>query len=254
METQGQCLQFRRTLIGVLLNDWHQVLHIISTTTLPQGLDHFQWHWDTKGVFTVRSLYLFLNFHGVQPIQLLLWWQLPVPPKIRAFMWLMSKNKILTKLQLQDRGWQGDLRCQFCPLEESSDHLFFQCFFARAIWFYMGDCQHFRHHWTTLQDVIVFSHTLPKISRNAFLIVVCAVIWSVWKQRNDLCFSNSIVHSCRKTIMHIISLVVSWTGTLGEDMQAAVNAWLPQDMDVVPIHIVQRDDDRMLSWISSDSD
>lgn len=54
--------------------------------------------------------------------------------------------------------------------------------------------------------------------------------------------------------MHIISLVVSWTGTLGEDMQAAVNAWLPQDMNAVPIHIVQRDDEHMLSWISSDSD
>lgn len=31
--TQGHCLRFRRILSGVLLQEWHQILHIISSTS-----------------------------------------------------------------------------------------------------------------------------------------------------------------------------------------------------------------------------
>ena len=35
-------------------------------------------------------------------------------------MWLVHKHRILTKKNLQNRGWQGELQCQFCELDETS--------------------------------------------------------------------------------------------------------------------------------------
>lgn len=134
--------------------------------------------------------------------------------KLEHFMWLMSKNKILTKLKLQEKGWQGDLSCQFCSQQEDNAHLFFQCYFAKSIWFYMGNCQDISRQWCSMDDVIHYALTLNKTSRTAFLIVVSAVIWCIWKQRNELCFRNSIVHSCRSVILTMVSIIIYWTGPL----------------------------------------
>lgn len=86
MASQGACLHFRRALTGVLLNEWHHILQIISSTSFTHDLDQLAWVWDAKGKYTVQSMYIFFNFHGERPLKPLLWWKLPVPPKIRAFM------------------------------------------------------------------------------------------------------------------------------------------------------------------------
>lgn len=117
----------------------------------------------------------------------------------------------------------------------------------------MGKCQDFRHRWTSMDDVIQFALNMDKKSRTAFLIVIGTVIWCIWKQHNDLCFQNSIVHSCRNVILSIISIIIYWTGQLNEEMQTKVNEWLPKDMDDVPLQIVQLEDEMMLEWISGDS-
>ena len=62
------------------------------------------------------------------------------------------------------------------------------------------------------------------------------------------------VHSCRTVILNIVSLVIYWTGTMKEELQEAVNAWLPQDLDVVPLEVVQPNAAQMIAWISSDTD
>lgn len=155
-------------------------------------------------------------------------------------------------MKLQEKGWQGDVSCQFCSAQEDNDHLFFQCHFARTIWFYMGRCQHFRHHWHTMEDLIQFALTLDKPNRYAFLIVASAVIWCIWKQRNDLCFHHSIVYSCRKVILTIVSIAIYWTGQLKAELQDRVNEWLPQDLDEVPTQIVHNGDANVLAWTLTD--
>lgn len=180
-------------------------------------------------------MYMFFNFGGVQPVKPMLWWKLPVLLKIKVFMWLMCKNKILTKAKLQEKGRQGDLACQICSHLEDNNYLFFQCYFAKCIWFYMGNCQDIMLNFQSMDDVVSFALTLDKHKRTAFLIVVSVVILCIWKQRNELCFNNSIVHSCRHVILTIVSIVVYWTGQLKMDLQEAVNEWLPKDLHEVPI-------------------
>jgi hypothetical protein len=41
---------------------------------------------------------------------------------------------ILTKDNLARRNWNGCKKCAFCDADESINHLFFDCPFARLIW------------------------------------------------------------------------------------------------------------------------
>ena len=61
-------------------------------------------------------------------------WKGRTPLKIKIFLWLIEQNVILTKDNLVKRKWQGDVRCCFCPENESINHLFFDCSMARYIW------------------------------------------------------------------------------------------------------------------------
>lgn len=46
---------------------------------------------------TTDSLYNFLSFRGIQLPFADMWWLVPVSLKIKIFMWLLFKNKVLTK-------------------------------------------------------------------------------------------------------------------------------------------------------------
>ena len=251
--TQGRCLRFRRGLTGVLLHEWHQVLELINSLAFTHGGDQMAWQWTSHGKYTVQSVYQFLNFRGVRKVKPLLWWKLPVPPKIRAFVWLLHKKKILTKVRLQERGWDGDVTCQFCASAEDVNHLFFHCYFANHIWFHMGLCQDISQSWQSLDDVVSFALTLSKIRKTAFLIVVSAVLWCIWRQRNDLCFNNSIHHSGRLVILQIVSIVSYWTGQFSEEMRHAVQEWMPPDLDAVPLQVAPPEMEQMIGWLSEDS-
>lgn len=117
----------------------------------------------------------------------------------------------------------------------------------------MGSCQLYIGQWNCMDDVIQFALTMNNNHRNAFLVVVSAVIWNIWNQRNRLCFRDSVVHTCQTVILNIISLISYWTGQMKEEVQAAANNWMPQDLDEVPLQVVRPEDAQMVEWISSDT-
>jgi hypothetical protein len=49
-------------------------------------------------------------------------------------MWFLHQKVILTKDNLVKRNWNGCKKCVFCDLDESINHLFFACSFARLVW------------------------------------------------------------------------------------------------------------------------
>jgi hypothetical protein len=61
-------------------------------------------------------------------------WMIKVPLKIKIFMWFLYKKVILTKDNLAKQKWNGCKKCVFYDSEESINHLFFTCPFARLIW------------------------------------------------------------------------------------------------------------------------
>jgi hypothetical protein len=54
-------------------------------------------------------------------------WDLKVPPSVQFFLWLVSRNKILTRDNLAKRRELDDLSCLFCTKDESIVHILFEC-------------------------------------------------------------------------------------------------------------------------------
>ena len=109
------------------------------------------------------------------------------PPCIHVFLWLLANNKILTRDNLAKRRTVDDLTCLFCSEDETCHHLFFDCFVAKLVWPVISDMCGIR-----LGDGF---DSIAKLwlsnSRNSAVNVVCAaVLWALWKLRNDMCFQG----------------------------------------------------------------
>jgi hypothetical protein len=61
-------------------------------------------------------------------------WRMKVPLKIKVFMWYMKKEVVLTKDNIAKHNWGGSKQCSFCLHNETMQHLFFECYYARFLW------------------------------------------------------------------------------------------------------------------------
>jgi hypothetical protein len=57
-----------------------------------------------------------------------------MPLKIKVFMWYLFKGVVLTKDNLTRKNWNGSLRCCFCIKDETIQHLFLECHYAKFLW------------------------------------------------------------------------------------------------------------------------
>ncbi|KAJ4769913.1 hypothetical protein LUZ62_054170 [Rhynchospora pubera] len=131
----------------MLALDFQSLVHIIHCTQLSEEEDAMCWRWDPKGSFSTHATYNFLAFRGIQVIKTNTLWKLGIQHKIKAFMWLMMHNRILTKENLSKKGWQGNTYCIFCGQLETCDHLFCNCSYMQHIWFWLGESQEHFQHW-----------------------------------------------------------------------------------------------------------
>jgi hypothetical protein len=128
-------IKFRRDVLGNKLRNWLKIKQFWGDLVLEDGTkDTLRWSLTKDGKFTVNSFYKALKMQQVIfPHKKL--WGFKVPLKIKIFIWLFTKNKILTKDNLFKRGWRkGKANCQFCDQTETLQHLFFDCPLARLLW------------------------------------------------------------------------------------------------------------------------
>lgn len=74
-----------------------------------------------------------INFRGVVPVHIPNIWSINVPPRIHFFLWLLFKNKVLTRDNLAKRQHVDDKRCLICDELESCQHIFFDCVVAKKV-------------------------------------------------------------------------------------------------------------------------
>jgi hypothetical protein len=167
-----------------------RVLHVrLNTQT-----DVFIWNLHQNGQYTVNSLYIALINNGVVHMNKQLW-KLRVPLKIKIFMWYMRKEVILTKDNLARHNWGGSTQCSFCLREESIQHLFFECIYARFLWgivqitFNIPLPQNIQHLFTGW-----INQAIGKLKRQ-LLAGTSAFCWVIWLSRNDVVFNKSLIKS-----------------------------------------------------------
>jgi hypothetical protein len=125
---------FRKTVNERLGRIWLEVVQLASTIRVSEEEDALIWSFSSNGVYTSRSLYRVINFRDVRPVYTPSVWALKIPPRVLFFLWLLSKNKTLTRDNLAKRQKVENLMCLFCEEMESCNHIFFECVVAREMW------------------------------------------------------------------------------------------------------------------------
>jgi hypothetical protein len=118
---------------------WFELLGIEEEVNLVEEEDQIVWSFCSNGKFSVQSLYAIINHRGVKPVFVQSVWKLKIPPKVQIFLWLLSKNKLLTRTNLAKRRKLEDLSCLFCSETETVHHLFFDCCVANGVWSVLAD-------------------------------------------------------------------------------------------------------------------
>jgi len=110
------------------------------------------WHYDKKGVFSVKSAYHVLDDidtrenrtqqgesssgtgrHGCEWNAI---WKLKCLPKVRQFLWRLAHNSLPWRMNIKRRGIKDiDTRCPMCGrLDEDGGHLFLKCKMVKQCW------------------------------------------------------------------------------------------------------------------------
>jgi hypothetical protein len=110
-----------------LYNLSEEVVNIASSIELSVEKDELIWQFDSSGIYSSQSLYAVINFRGVTPVYVPTVWSLLIPPRVHFFFWLLYKNKLLTRDNLEKRNRVYDKTCLFCNEMETVRHLFYDC-------------------------------------------------------------------------------------------------------------------------------
>jgi hypothetical protein len=197
-------ISFRRALMGNNLRDWNRIVATVVDVNLNQQQDKFIWALAANGIFSVRSMYAFLINNGIRVSQGI--WKAKLPMKIKVFMWYLKKGVILTKDNLAKRNWRGNTNCSFCGLQETVNHLFFKCAYARFLW----TAVHMFFGIPRPLNIENFFNSWLKTGNNDFnrglLVAASALCWSLWITRNEIVFDK-----CRpKSFLQVLFRGTHW--------------------------------------------
>lgn len=194
-------LNFRRRVFSWEQDEWNNFMELMSSTTLHQGRsDTLRWVANQSLAFSVNSMYKCIEADVERlRIDLLPLWKNHAPPKVQFFGWLAVLGRIKTAKLLFSLGIFSDFNdslCHFCgAASESVEHLFLHCKVVWPIW-----CRVLRWWkiaWVipgTVKSLFVWwqSWKFRKIKKELWELSFFAVLWSIWKVRNDLIFRGAV--------------------------------------------------------------
>lgn len=91
---------------------WEEICQLASTIVFSNEDDALVWQFTSDGVYSVQWAYSFY----------LCDLELKIAPRVQHFLWLLRKNKLLTRDNLNKRRKVEDLSYLFCNELESIHH------------------------------------------------------------------------------------------------------------------------------------
>ncbi|XP_060965278.1 uncharacterized protein LOC133034246 [Cannabis sativa] len=179
----------------------YQVDHILTTPIDPASFDSLIWGFHPSGNLTVKSAYhLACSLESVDvpsssnPNPYLHWWKtlwsLPVPPKIKHFIWRAFHHILPCAFNLFLKRTLPHPNCSICGHNtESVSHALIGCTRAKSIW----KSSRFKQFYLTYQkcDIKDFLlqalHNIPKQDFQIFI----TFIWQIWNARNSILFNKN---------------------------------------------------------------
>ena len=188
--------------------DFMRLQELLANQRPSAGLD--AWNWSGQ-FFNVRAVYLRLRERVVpeDPLFLRLWhrvWKSRTPLKIRIFVWLLLRQRLMTRSFRQRIAPDSARDYVLCGANlENCEHLFVLCPISQAVWRSVGVA---RSTLTSLEDFWRSIGDGP-YRRVAEWQLIFATLWSIWIYRNNVIFRgrtptvDAILHDAR-------GLAISW--------------------------------------------
>jgi hypothetical protein len=105
-------------------------------------------------------------------------------------MWFLSNRVLLTKDNLAKRKLTGSQKCCFCNNNETVDHLFLRCPFAKIIWRMIF----FTYNIPPPSNVTnMFGNWLNGVNKKDKVYIrigISEICWLIWTSRNDIIFNK----------------------------------------------------------------
>ncbi|CAN1157596.1 Putative ribonuclease H protein At1g65750 [Linum perenne] len=173
---------------------------ILAVPIGPSGMeDEWNWSFTRKGLFSVSSAYYAKRKMsqsatptrgGSDCNKIWKWiWSLSLPPKIKFFIWRVSKDVLATNDNLFKRKCAPNNFCPLCPnVIESSWHCLIMCPHAREVW------SSFFPSIPIPTYEMDFTNWFFQIFNGAgetSIRTMAAVTWNIWKSRNEKVFSGT---------------------------------------------------------------
>jgi zinc-binding in reverse transcriptase len=160
-----------------------------------------------------------------------------IPLKIKIFIWLVKRNKILTKSNLAKKGWTCSVKCVFCDAKEDANHLFVGCPMVNNIWNWIASYNNFIFTGTTLDDLWLMNCCIPLKDKLVVEVIRCVVLWVIWLERNKLCFTNKAAKYACMLDSQIIGLTRYWCDNKGKVDLLKLSLVLPQDVAQLSLQV-----------------
>ena len=136
-------------------------------------------------------------------------------------------------MDLIKRRWIGCKKCVYCDAEESVEHLFIKCPFARDIWRLL----HFTFNVSPPTSIANLFGTwlngIDKITKARIRIGVAAILWALWNCRNDIVFNQMHSSHYLQIIHKACYWIHSWSLLLPADQRGLMEAGCTRMLTVV---------------------
>ncbi|KAE8709200.1 hypothetical protein F3Y22_tig00110332pilonHSYRG01083 [Hibiscus syriacus] len=218
-------IQMRRNLVDWEVEQWRLIISLLNSSSLSL-VEEDCWIWlgNGEGCFTAKScMKTYFDREGIDQLESN-WeryvWKGVASPRVESFVWQLAHHRVAVKEELLKRGVSGveDSVCPLCrKYNESVSHFFLHCEVVWVLWakflkfwnvFFVvpGSVMDFLIAW---DDLVSRSNIWKFISR--------AMLWSIWKCRNEVIFQNGKVDSA---LLFFISRfrTVSWFETSVKDV------------------------------------
>ncbi len=156
--------------------------------------DRMYWKESNNGWFSTKSSVQLLHKNkGHKPSELKWIWDLDCAPKIRNFMWRISKSGLQTKERLQQRRIAVPMECELCGHHsEGFFHLFMECNFVKDI--IHNTKKHlfdliFPYNQNLGNEKELLMELKEKIGIR-HMSALATTWWSIWYFRNQRVFNN----------------------------------------------------------------
>ena len=167
-----------------------------------EGQDGWTW---CEMSFSVQAAYCRLRAQvgSEDPLFLRLWqhiWRSRIPLKIRVFLWLLLRRRLMTRSLRQRCDPHSSAECVLCRSDlEDCNHLFVGCPLAQAVW---TRTRGVRAQMSSM-EVLWRSMADGPYRRGAEWHLIFATLWTIWNHRNEVVFrgrtpsAEAVLHEAR---------------------------------------------------------